>query len=259
MKFRLFALVLLFIAAIHPASAQTAPPKPDLIKVAIGDWPPYFGKNLPGYGIASQLITEAFAVSGIKVEYVFFPWNRSLEQARNGWIEATGGWSDVDNRRADFHFSKILITSNFVLYYPKAKPLICQSIKDLYGHKIGATLGYYYGDEFEQAAKDKKIQVIRAATDQINLQNLALGRLDGFVLDEIVANYMLANDLPAANAEKISTSAFSVNTDPLHLLVSRKVNNGEEIIRLFDYGLETIRKNGSYDRIVKAPVIMQAK
>ena len=130
MKFRLFALVLLFIAAIHPASAQTAPPKPDLIKVAIGDWPPYFGKNLPGYGIASQLITEAFAVSGIKVEYVFFPWNRSLEQARNGWIEATGGWSDVDNRRADFHFSKILITSNFVLYYPKAKPLICQSIKD---------------------------------------------------------------------------------------------------------------------------------
>ena len=257
MKLRLLAILFLFAAMIHPAAAETTPPPPASIKVAIGDWPPYFGENLPGYGIASKLITEAFAVSGIKVTYVFFPWNRSLDQARNGWIEATGGWSDVDNRRADFYFSKLLITSNFVLYYPKDRPLICQSIKDLYGHKIGATFGYHYGDEFERAEKDKKIRVIRTATDQINLQNLALGRIDGFVLDEIVGNYMLANDLPATDAAKIATSSFSVNTDPLHLLVSRKIKNGEELIRLFDKGLDSIHKDGTYDRIVKAPVVRQ--
>ncbi len=259
MNFRLLAFFLLLVATIHSVSAETTTTAPTSIKVAIGYWPPYFGEKLPDYGVGAKLITEAFAAVEIKVDYVFSPWNRSLEGTRSGWTDATGGWSQTIDRRSDFYISKPLINSNTLLYYSKTRPLVGKSIKDLHGLRIGATLGYFYGNEFELAEKNGEFKVIRAETDQTNLKNLALGRIDGFPLDEVVASYMMANDMPAFDAEKIVASSFSVNTNTLHLLVSRKIANGEELVRLFDQGLDTIHKNGTYDRIVNDPVFRQKR
>ena len=259
MKRCFLACILLLATAINPVLAQSGTEKPTSIKIASGDWPPYMGKNLPDNGIASKVLSEAFATKGVRVVYEFYPWNRSLEHARKGWIDATGVWFESADRRADFFVSKPVIDANYVLYYPKAKPLICKSISDLFGHKIGATLGYFYGDEFERAEIDGKIKVVRATTDQISLKNVAVGRIDGFPLDELVAKHMIANDLTPSEAEQIGTSSFVVYARPLHLLISRNIPNGKELARLFDQGLEEIRKNGAYDRIVNNPALRNTK
>lgn len=241
------------------APASAGPPDPSEIRIATGEWPPYTSETLNGHGIAGKLITEAFAASGVKVTYVIYPWNRSLELARRGGIEATATWFESADRRADFHLSDPLFDSRFLLYYLKDKPITWQSVEDLNGFKIGATTGYFYGEAFAQAEKSGRITVIRASSDETNLKNLLLWRLDAFPLDEQVAEFLFANDLPAADAARIGHNAVAVHSRPQHLLISRKAANGEALIRLFNQGLRTIRGNGAYERIVNDATFSQKK
>lgn len=104
-----------------------------------------------------------------------------------------------------------------------------------------------------------EITVIRASSDETNLKNLLLGRLDAFPLDQRVAEFILANDLPPADAARIGSNAVAVHSRPQLLLISRKAANGEELIRLFNQGLNTIRSNGAYERIVNDATFSQKK
>jgi len=239
--------------------ARATPPDPTSIRIATGEWPPYTSENLNGHGIACKLITEAFAASGVKVTYVFYPWNRSLELSRRGGVEATATWFESPDRRADFHLSDPLFDSKFLLYYLKDKPITWQKVDDLNGIKIGVTTGYFYGDAFVQAEKSGRITVIRASSDETNLKNLLLGRLDAFPLDQRVAEFMFANNLPAADASRIGSNATAVHSRPQHLLISRKAANGEALIRLFNQGLSAIRSNGKYEQIVSDATFSQKK
>ena len=63
-------LVLALLFLLLPFSALS---KEQVIRLANGEWPPYTSKDLPNYGLGSQIVSEAFAEVGIKVEYGFFP------------------------------------------------------------------------------------------------------------------------------------------------------------------------------------------
>ncbi|MFT3848035.1 MAG: transporter substrate-binding domain-containing protein [Propionivibrio sp.] len=248
---RMLALAALAtLLSLLGAAARAAGQDPTAIRIATGEWPPYTSEKLDGHGIACKLITEAFAAVGVKVTYVFYPWNRSLELARRGGIDATATWFESADRRAGFHLSDPLFDSRFLLYYLKEKPVVWQSIDDLNGLKIGATTGYFYGEAFAHAETAREITVIRASSDEINLKNLLLGRLDAFPLDQQVAEFLLANDLPAVDAARIGSNAIALYSRPQLLLISRRAANGEALIRLFNRGLDTIRGNGVYERIV---------
>ncbi|MBF0233705.1 MAG: hypothetical protein HQK65_11810 [Desulfamplus sp.] len=56
----------------------------EIIRLTNGEWPPYLHKELKYYGVASRIVTEAFALEGITVEYDFFPWGRAYEYAKSG-------------------------------------------------------------------------------------------------------------------------------------------------------------------------------
>ena len=241
------------------APALAAEPPHTEIRIATGEWPPYTSEKLNGYGIAGKLISEAFAAAGVKVTYVFYPWNRALELSRRGGVEASATWFESADRRADFHLSDPLFDSKFLLYYLKASPVTWQKVDDLKGLKIGATTGYFYGEAFARAEKAGEITVIRASSDETNLKNLLLGRLDAFPLDQRVAEFIFANDLAAADAARIGHNAVAVHSRPQLLLISRKAANGEALIRLFNRGLATIHDNGVYEQVVKDATLTRTK
>jgi len=247
------AVLLTTLTGYFSALARASEPDPTSIRIAIGEWPPYLSASLDGNGIAGKLITEAFAAAGVTVTYVFYPWNRSLELTRRGSIEATATWFESADRRADFHLSDPLIDSRFLLYYRDDKPIAWKTIDDLNGLKIGATTGYFYGEAFASAEKSGAITVIRASSDDTSLKNLLRGRLDAFPLDQNVAAFIFANDLSPADAARIGNNDVPVHSRPQYLLVSRRIPNGEALIRLFNRGLSTIRGNGAYQRIVSDP------
>ncbi|MEE9297196.1 MAG: amino acid ABC transporter substrate-binding protein, partial [Phycisphaerae bacterium] len=62
------------------AAAQTS----KTIRLTNGEWQPYLSKDSPHHGFASHIVTEAFALVGVEVEYGFFPWKRSFKLAKEG-------------------------------------------------------------------------------------------------------------------------------------------------------------------------------
>ena len=53
-------------------------------RIAVDEWPPYQSLTSKYYGGVNRIIMEAFGVEGVKVEYGWFPWKRSLLYAQNG-------------------------------------------------------------------------------------------------------------------------------------------------------------------------------
>ncbi|CAM3877660.1 hypothetical protein [Vibrio aquimaris] len=37
------------------------------VKIAVGNWPPFIGKDIEGYGSVAQTIKQAFAIEGYQV------------------------------------------------------------------------------------------------------------------------------------------------------------------------------------------------
>ncbi len=69
------------------AAAQTS----ETIRLTNGEWQPNLSKDTPHYGFASHIVTEAFALVGVEVEYGFFPWKRSYKIAKEGTWGGTAG------------------------------------------------------------------------------------------------------------------------------------------------------------------------
>ena len=87
------------------------------VRIASGEWLPYQSENLKYHGPASRVITEAFALSGIDVEFGYFPWARSYEYAKKGEWDGTFLWFDTSERRKDFFISEPVLNIQYVFFH----------------------------------------------------------------------------------------------------------------------------------------------
>jgi len=62
-----------FLLVTLPLSAEES------LVLGIGEWNPLNSKDLPGNGIASQIVTEAFKGVDIGGEYKYYPWQRAYQ------------------------------------------------------------------------------------------------------------------------------------------------------------------------------------
>ena len=68
------------------------------ITISNGEWPPFFSQELKDYGITSHIVSQAFKLENIEVQYKWYPWKRAFHLAKNGDIEATVGWEKTKKR-----------------------------------------------------------------------------------------------------------------------------------------------------------------
>ena len=156
-------------------------------------------------------------------------------------MNGTFPWMKNAEREKIFYFSKPIDVSKTVLFHLKSKPLSWKSYDDLKGKTIGGSIGYHYSDEFAAAAKAGKFNYKTAKSDVINLRKLLKDRLDGFACDVAVCEALLKANFSAEEGAKITFTTTAVDSTNMYLLVSKKLENGQEIIDLFNKGLEGIK------------------
>lgn len=242
----LAALSYLAVMSILPLQAE---PK-TVVRVTNGEWPPYLGESLPHRGLASRIVTEAFAVTGIEVEYGFFPWSRALKLAEIGEWDAAAVWLPSPERSLAFRVSDPVIDARYVFFHLRERKFSWKSVADLKGLKIGATISYHYGKEFQDAEKAGIISVERVPTDEQNLKKLLLGRIDIFPMDDIVGREMLKSILPPEKADSVSFHPTPLHSDPLCLMISRRIPGSAELAAKFNRGLATLRASGRHAAII---------
>lgn len=240
------ATVVLLALSIS-ATAQT---ESDTVRITNGEWPPYLGKEEPGYGIASRIVTRAFERAGYQVEYGFFPWSRSLYLAREGHWDGTAVWLPSEERFQDFHVSEPVIVTEYVFFHRRDTAFDWDMVADLSGYRIGLTQDYDYGQVIENAMDLELVHTETVASDRLNFEKLIAGRIDLFPMDRVVGQEMLREQFSRKERKKITWHPNPVRLDRLRLMLSREVPANAERIEAFNKALRAMRLEGEIEEIL---------
>lgn len=230
-------LGLLLILLANALRAET-------IYLTNGEWPPYLGEHLPHYGVASRIVSEAFAEQGIRVDWSFYPWSRALLLAERGKRDGAAIWLRSPEREARFHISDPVVESRYVLLHRADYPFEWSTIADLARHRLGAAQDYFYGEAFTEAERSGQLQVKRLNSEEQGLRMLLAKRIDLFPMDEVVALTMLAERFTPAERGQLVAHAQPLHSQPLHLLLSREIPANAERMQRFNLGLKALRERG---------------
>ncbi len=243
MKFfvRMPAVLFLFIMATSTGAEET-------IRLASGEWSPYQSENLKYFGVASRIVTEAFALEGVKVEYGYFPWNRSLKLAEKGKWDGTFLWFDTPERRKNFYISDPVVDIQYVFFHMKSYSFDWKTIDDLKGLAIGGTVGYDYGEEFQGAEKAKKITVERIQKDEQSFKKLLKGRIQIFPNDLDAGLEIIHKHFTSEQVALFSYHPKPVRAAPHHLLLSKNVKQNKQMLERFNKGLKRLKESGKVDQ-----------
>lgn len=66
--------------------------KSETVKIATGDFPPWTSESLPHGGFINRVVSSAFKLSGVDVEFHYLPWKRALEATKVGQFHASSFW-----------------------------------------------------------------------------------------------------------------------------------------------------------------------
>jgi len=241
----IFLFIIIFLASIPYLTAKEHTEK--VVTLANGEWPPYQSQQLKHYGFASYLAEEAFKIEGIKVKYVFRPWKRAYEEAKNGMEDGTLIWRYTKKRAKYFYYSNPLVTSESVIFHLKSLPFDWKNNQQLVKYKIGGTLGYFY--PFENIPN---IHIERAKTDKLNFSKLLARRIQLFWNDKIVSYAILNKNFSKKEISKITYSKDPNHSDISYRLMLNKKNvRNKTLITLFNKGLKKLKESGRYKEIIQ--------
>ena len=221
----------------------------ETLKLTNGEWPPFLSKDLNHYGVASHIVEEAFKNKGDDVKYGFFPWKRAFSNAKDGddWVGSVI-WSHSEEREADFLYSAPVIISKQVFFYRKDLEFDWNTYDDLGNYKIGAAIGYFYGEEFQQAESSGLITVERTSIESSNFKKLAASRIDVVIAERDTGYEIMKQVLTAEQIESLDISQKEVASFTNHLVISKKIENGEVLLSTFNKGLKKLIKSGKVEQ-----------
>ena len=241
--FRLIILVCLMTQGQSAFAEKT-------INITTGEWAPWTSKSMKHEGFTSHVISEAFKLEGYQVNFTFYPWKRVYEAAKSGdRFQASSWWYTSEERATEFYYSEPLLIDSMVFFHLKDNAVHdWSSLDELKDKRIGATAGYTYTPEFWDAAKSGSLDIEEASSDELNFKKLLKGRIDIFPTSTIVGQKILIEQFGPGEAEKVTYHPQPLMSSPGHLLFSRKLGNGQELVETFNRGLAKLRDSGQYDQ-----------
>lgn len=220
------------------------------ITIATGEFPPLYTAKSETNGLVLHLVKEAFAAEGITANFQFVPWKRASENTKNATVDASCCWFITDERAKYAEFSEPVFIDSYSFFHLKTTDFNWDTIEDLKGYRIGATLGYAYSKEFTDAEKAKTISVQRGADDNDNLKKLFGKRIDIVLLNNDTGYYSLKTKFSADHLAKITHHPKPLLTSDIHLMFPKSKPNTPQLMESLKKGLATIKSNGRYQKIV---------
>ncbi|WP_431689473.1 substrate-binding periplasmic protein [Hahella sp. NBU794] len=233
----------------------------EAILIGSGEWPPYISEEAPHFGPTSQIVSEAFALANIDVEYRFHPWNRSFVLCQQGDLDATIAWERTAERERDFVFSEMpIIIERTVFFYSRRHALSWEEIwtppEDASRLRVGAILGYNYGNKLDEAERTGLFTVRRSDSEATNFKQLIKGHIDLFPSDLVVGLEVLRKHFDAAERQQIRYLPEQLYTAKLYLIFSKKSPRHAWLKAQFDKGMQQLIASGGLNRLQIDPSLI---
>jgi polar amino acid transport system substrate-binding protein len=210
------------------------------------EWIPHYGPGLPENGLTTALVKAAFKAGGHSSEVEFVPWTQALKEVKEGTADVVMGAYRNQKREIDYYFSEeIYFLDTGLIARPGLNKYTYATLEDLSPYTIGVSRGWVNSEEFDAADYlNKEI----AKNPVLNIRKLFRGRIDMTVMNFDLFRYEARQEgFCITNVEFMYPP---LESQGLHIMASRRISDYQSVIDDFNRGLEQIRKNGTFQRIV---------
>lgn len=231
-------LLWLGLTALSAVQAET-------LKLATGEFHPYVGKALPDYGLSSQIVRSAFQAVGYQTTLVFMPWRRVAAETAAGLYAGSYPWAMNDERKLQFLYSQPIYRDQIHFFARSDSPL--RDEQQWFGKTLCIPDGWDI-KQLQQQIEHYRLRLNRPSDIENCLLMVEAGRVDLTAVNRMVGD-SLAKELHLGHG--IGPVGNAITTDLNYFIVSRTHPQASKLIEDFNRGLETIRQNGSYERILQ--------
>jgi polar amino acid transport system substrate-binding protein len=244
MKTQVIVIVGLILLFARPGNAQ-----PQNLRLATLEWHPYTGTNLPNGGLATKIVSEAFADAGYAVDISCMAWSRVMSASKSNRFDAIYPAYFSESRMTNYFISEPILAGPLVFCARDGVPRKYDSLKDLKNYRIGVVHSYVNSETFDQADFLNKIA---GESDFANMKLLAQGKLDIVVIDKLVATSMIRkNTSELGSLKEYIFLTPRLGMRDMYVMFPR--NNKSSMTRLEDFNkaLEKMREKGRIEKILK--------
>lgn len=222
----------------------------DPVRLAQYEVYPLASKKLPGGGFACNIVREAFALHGQKVETRWYPTKRALSIVKKGVADISLGWKKTPERETEFIFSsKPLVESSTLFYFRKDRAFEWNTIEDLKGLRIGFIIGAVsVSDDFLAAEAAGEITVDRVNTNIQNIKKLLAGRIDAMVGSPFNIPYIIKKEFSSEEQSRIVAHPKPLIKSHYYAVFYKQLS--PRLIHAFNDGINQLRKSGKYDQLL---------
>lgn len=222
-----------FVASFSLLQTSRAPA--DQVVAAVGEWSPYVGESLVGYGSEAQKIRTLYRAAGVEVEFVFLPWRRSFELTRYGAYALTFPWETSSQREREFLVpSRPLFESRLVYiynqkYFPEGLSINSVRMLQAMDLKVVGINGYKTITDLR--TQNVSMHVVNTSLNAWRMLNA--GRVDIHIDDESVAFAETSNFFGVAFEDRYGIAGVYKSSD-IFPLFSRQHSMGDRLLQIWE-------------------------
>ncbi|MHC8356995.1 substrate-binding periplasmic protein [Pseudomonas sp. LB3P81] len=210
-------------------------------------WPPFTDATLINGGLATDIVSTALARAGYSSDFEQVPWARALLGVGEGRYDVLVNAWYADERTRLGQYSGEYLLNRVRFLKRKDAPIEFNNLQQLHTYPIAVVRGYAYSPEFDE---DTSLQKVPVHSFSMAVRMVAADRVKMTLEDEYVARYYLAQEsAKVRNAVEFLPKPLSENS--LHILVSLKNPQHEQIVAGFDREIAGMKADGSYERLMK--------
>jgi polar amino acid transport system substrate-binding protein len=217
------------------------------VKMCTLNWEPFYGDKLPRQGFFTEIARTAFDRAGHSAKAEFMPWARAKLEVEQGDRDVLLGAYYNEERAKTYRASDPIYTAEVGLVGLEDLGVDSfDSLRQLSDYTIGYGRGFTVSEEFDNAAYlDKE----PAENLNLNVKKLFAGRVD--LIAGSFENIRYIAQQQNRNVDKLVFLEPPLKKSTLHIMVSRGIDDSEELLADFHNGLRQIREDGTYNQILR--------
>ncbi|WP_049753825.1 EAL domain-containing protein [Alkaliphilus oremlandii] len=239
---------MMFVSVIGYSTYSKGAPQRDygasreVISVA-GDenHPPYeYMDRIGNYkGFNVDIINALSIELGMDIEFIPMNWREALRALENKEVDVIQGMSSTEERKEKYLFTIPTVTNSQSIFVLKDTSIVF-GLEDLSGMKVA----FQAGDLNEEILADIPDITLLPKKDQNEaMDSLINGEADAYVGNRLTGLFYLQKSKNSSTVkivgEQMATSEYGPAT----------YRGNEELVHLFNKGIEAIKSNGTYDKI----------
>ncbi|MFD2264268.1 substrate-binding periplasmic protein [Lacibacterium aquatile] len=208
------------------------------------DYQPYVDKLSPEGGVATQILREALATQGRKLQVDFLPWRRGWQLMMEGSYTGAFPYAITPERTQQVLFSDALVMVRSRIYYPLEVDPWWQGAVSATGKSYCRPDGW--SDPPAMTLEEaSRVTRISAADLAGCLRMLAARRVDFFIGDAAIVDrqWILDPTLPQVRRGGLVTEV------PMAVAVSKALGDADRMVALINDGLSALASSGRLEQL----------